>query len=182
MEQIKTQLKAAFFIALVKLLLEIAAILCTLYSSYTGTECLKYQDWVGYRLFHLASLVLATLILISLNSAESPEPYDTNLPYLSLLKQKIKSTIQTGVYLFNPIRLFQSVWKGNDLHALIDILMLHIFSCLAATLALGFCKFREWNEFVTGFFLKPEILFPAASLLTLLRLMLLLKNSCFSNK
>jgi hypothetical protein len=178
MEQIKTHLKTAFFIALVKLLLEASAILCTLYSSYTGAECCQFHGFISYRLFYLGSIILVAVIMALLSSADSPKLYYTDLSYLALLKQRIKRTI----YFLNVFRLARSAWKTNDMESLADILMLHFLSCLAATLAFAFCEFREWKEFLTSFFLKPEILFPAASLLTLLRLILLTKNLCFSNK
>jgi hypothetical protein len=178
MEQIKITLKVAFYMALSKSLLEAAAIACTLYSSYTGIECCRFQDMIIYPLFYLGSVILAAAILIVVSQAVSPEGHDTGLPY----QTGIKRIILTGLYLFNPLRLTRSVLKGSDLNALVDILSLHVLFCLAATCAFAICELRQWKDFTNSFFLKPEILFPAASLLTLLRLVLLCKNLCFSSK
>lgn len=192
MKRIKKQLKAAFILALLKLLAESAAIGCILYNKYQGIK-IHLPDYLSYRhlysppvhvtsypYFYFASLLLSCIFLSLFLKFISHRRYNANGSPLFFLKKPAEVPPHAIMRSLNPIRMVRSVWKGKDLQALTHIFLVHLLFCFVAFFALLTFRPQDVGSGSKSLFLQPEFLLPIASILLLLRFLLLCKDLLFS--
>jgi hypothetical protein len=179
MKRIKKHLKAAFILALLKLLLESAAIGCILYNGYQGIQ-IYLPAYVNYRYFYFITLPLSIIVIGLLVFINRRRWYNTADSASFFLQEPAKIPPSTVKRFVGPIQMVQFVCKDRNPQAMLYIFLLHFLFYFATFLALLCYEPRRREVYLESLFLQPEFLLSLPSLLLLIRFLLVCKDLLFS--